>query len=359
VAVKTGTVLDAAGNPRLGWIVALDRDVVVVMARAGRTPRTFAAALAEALGRARTPAREAARVQVFGLVGADRVKGRCSGHGVALAGSAPALLPDAEVPLLAHARGGPLLCAGGPWLLRLPGATSPRPYAGAFLHDPAPPSIAGPAGGGTERERNARRGSDLVFRTTRLAYAAGVVAAEDAGARGEPRVALARVVDANGAHPRHPGRPVCDTTHCQVFLGTAPAGKEERRALARPLRAGRWLAFARGGAAPWREARSVAAVRSALGADARGLRFGGGRVSFVASASDGAERWEERRELPCETLRGPLKLPSCPDRAAPAGDDLVFEGRGEGHGEGLDVEWARRSGLDADRILEKAYSPAR
>jgi hypothetical protein len=356
VAAKTGTVLDAAAAPRLGWIVAVDRDAVVVMARAGRTPRTFAGELAQALARARTPAREAARVQVFGLVGPERVKGRCAGRGLAISGGAPALLADGEVALAEAARGGSLLCAGGAWQVRLPGAAPARAYAGIFAADAAPPLDPAAAEGATARERHARRGSDLVFRTTRLAYAAGVVSAEDAAARGEARVALARVADANGLHPRHAGRPVCDTTHCQVFLGTAAPGREERRALQQPLRAGAWLPFARGGREAWREERPAAAVEAALGAGARALAFRGGRVSFVASASDGAARWEERRERPCEALRGPLKLPACPERAvAGPGGAVVFEGRGQGHGEGLDVEWAKRSGLDAERILEAAY----
>jgi hypothetical protein len=398
VAAKTGTVLDAAGNPRLGWIVAIDRDLVVVMTRAGRTPRSFAGAFAEALGRARAPAREAARVQVFGLVGAEHVRGRCAGKGFAVVDRTPVLLPDAEIPLLQPAdppappprsgagpvrRDGPapasaraLLCAGGPWRVRLPGAPAARSYAGTFLNEPAPPlpGDASPTDGsgsppqprsagrwssGDARERNARRGSDLVFRTTRLAYAAGVVAAEDAAARGEARVALARVVDANAAHARHGGRPVCDTTHCQAFLGTAAGGPEERRALARPLVAERWLPFARGGAEGWREERTAAAVQSALGAGARALRFGRGRVSFIASEGDATGQWEERREVPCEALRGPLKLPSCPDRAVATGGAFVFEGRGQGHGEGLDVEWAKRSGLDAEKILEAAYGRGR
>ena len=100
-------------------------------------------------------------------------------------------------------------------------------------------------------------------------------------------------------------------------------------------------------------------MQAALGADARGLQFRGGHVSFIASASEGAASWEERRELPCEALRGPLRLPACPERAAARGGALVFEGRGQGHGEGLDVEWAKRSGLDADRILEAAYGRTR
>ena len=357
VAVKTGTVLDAAAAPRQGWIVAVDADLVVVVARAGRAPRSFAAEAAGAVARARSPGRQAARVQLFGLVGAGAVRGRCDGVGVSLEAGGPALLPREPVGLLALARGGPLLCAGGAWLISLPGGAAPRPYAGALRHDPAPEPAGAADEEATAREQRARRGSDLILTTTRLAYAAGVVAAEDASLRGEPRVALARVADANVAHSRHPGRPVCDTTHCQAFLGTAPDRAEDRQALQQPLRATAWLAFSRGGAERWREARSLEAVRRLLGEGARDLAFGGGQVTFAATAADGAHRWEERRSLPCERLRGPLKLPACPERASPEGETLVFSGRGQGHGEGLDVEWARRSGRPAAEILRQAYGP--
>ena len=353
VALKTGTVLDPEANPRLGWIAAVDDDVVVVMARAGMPPRAFAHLLAGALGEARAPARAAARVQVFGLVAAGEVQARCPGHGFALAPSGPVLLEDLEVPLLERSRAGPLACAGGPWLVRLPGAWVPRPYAGVFSLDPAPSPLA--ASPGTAREMKARRGSDLVFRTTRLLYAAGVAAAEDASLKGEARVALARVADCNARHSPHRGRAVCDTTHCQVFQGTPAPLSEDRRALAAPLGALRWLPFARGGDEPWHEERSVEAVEAVLGRQARAYRFASGRVLFLASSTDGKDLWEEERALPCEALRGPLKLPSCPNGARVANGRVLFEGRGVGHGEGLDVEWAKRSGLGADEILERAY----
>jgi hypothetical protein len=354
VAAKTGTVLDAAGAPVLGWIAAVDRDVVVVMARAGRAPRSFAGELAALLPRAREPAREAARVQVLGLVPTEEVTGRCSGTGFLLEPSGPRPLPDGEAALLALARAGPLLCAGGQWLVRYPGLPRPRPYAGVFTREPAPASPPG-AAASTDRERRARRGSDLVFRTTRLLYASGVVAAEDASLRDGARVALARVADANAARSRHPGRPVCDTTHCQAFLGTRAPSPDERAALAAPVEGRAWLPFSRGGSEPWRAERPRAAVEAALAPGARSLTFGEGRVRFTAGGGDGVAPWEERRSAPCELLRGPLKLRSCPERASQAGDRFVFEGRGEGHGEGLDLEWAKRSGLGADEILRRAY----
>ena len=355
VAAKTGTVLDAAANPRLGWIAAVDRDVVVVMARAGRTPRAFASELASALERARRPAHGAARVQTFGLVEPGGVTGRCAGRGFVLAEGVPHPLPEGDARLVDLAREGPLLCAGGAWMVRPAGGAEPRAYAGVFTFDAAPPLPPAAGTPPTAREARARRGSDLVFRTTRLLYAAGVVAAEDAASSGEVRIALSRVADANGAHPRHPGRPVCDTTHCQAFLGTVRPSREVRTALSAPLRAEAWLPFSRGGAEPWTEARPAATVRALLGPGARAISFRAGRVSFVSGAGDGEDRWEERRELPCESLRGPLKLPSCPLRAAIEGGRVVFHGRGIGHGEGLDVEWAKRSGLPAEGILSRAY----
>src|SRR5262249_40152726 len=49
LAPKTGTVRDARLRPVLGWIVAVDEDVVAVMARRGKMPRAFADELAHAL----------------------------------------------------------------------------------------------------------------------------------------------------------------------------------------------------------------------------------------------------------------------------------------------------------------------
>jgi len=65
--------------------------------------------------------------------------------------------------------------------------------------------------------------------------------------------------------------------------------------------------------------------------------------------------WEEGAPSGCEVLRGPLRLPSCPTGARREGSTMVFEGRGRGHGLGLDVEWAKASGLDAEELLRRAY----
>ena len=66
---------------------------------------------------------------------------------------------------------------------------------------------------------------------------------------------------------------------------------------------------------------------------------------------------ETTEEVPCERVRGPLKLPSCPDFATTlTADTVTFLGVGSGHGLGLDVEAAKRSGKSQDEILRDAYA---
>jgi hypothetical protein len=96
-------------------------------------------------------------------------------------------------------------------------------------------------------------------------------------------------------------------------------------------------------------------VEKILGRHVTALRFEHGRALFVRQSAEG-ELFDERANLPCESLRGPLKLPSCPDRADKKADRYVFVGHGAGHGEGLDVEWAKRNEqLNADELLKRAY----
>jgi hypothetical protein len=354
VAAKTGTLRDAVGDPMLGWIAAVDRDLVVVRVRAGRAPRSFAGEVADALARWR-PAQHATQVQVLGLVPAERILARCPGAGFAAGPEGPVPAPGGFSPLAALARRGRAVCLGGPWQVRFPGLEAPRAYAGVFTWSPAPPYAPPPGEPVSERARRARRGSDLVFRTSCLRYVSGVIGAEDASLTGPIRAALARIAAHNAVTPRHTARPLCDTTHCQAFQGTAPPRAEEREALREPPLPGGWLPFSRGGDEPWRQRRPAAAVERLLGASARALAFSAGRARFLETVTAGDAPHEEAREIPCERLRSPLRLPACPERAFADGGDVVFEGRGAGHGEGLDLERAKRSGLSAAALLREAY----
>lgn len=363
VATKTGTVRDAASRPSFGWIAAVDADLVAVLVRPGKMPRQFADEVPASLARARVKrGLEAARVQVFGLVPPGDVQAHCPGAGFALEAGVPRAAPPEWTRLDGLTQKGAAVCLGAPWRVRFPKAGEEgRDYAGVFTWS-EPPAYRPPPGVPTSPSAlKARRGSDFVFRTTRLQYTAGVVAAEDVTLEGEARVALARVVAHNErhSHSRHPGRPICDTTHCQAFRGTVRVQPEEAKAVGLPaLKWKEWLLFSQGGEEPWREERPRGEVERLVGRSLVSLRFEAGRALFILTKTEGEVTYESSGSLPCDLLRSGLKLPSCPRTASFDGRVMVFEGRGRGHGEGLDVEAAKASGLGNDAILEGAYGRA-
>jgi hypothetical protein len=365
VALKTGTVRDAASRPVLGWIVAIDEDVVAVMTRRGRAPRTFFGELARAFVEMRKTDRDldrVARVQAFGLLSPSTIEARCSG--VSFFTRDDGTIVSSTVarfsPLLPSIVSGEALCLGAPWRIRFPGSDEEgREYAGVFTRSPPPPfRSAIDALPISERARRARTGSEIVFRTTRLAYTLGVVAAEDSGIEGEARVALARVVAHNAdVDDRHRGRPVCDTTHCQTFRGTVRAKAADLDLLrGGDLPYGGWLPFSKGGDTAWETVRSASEVENVLGPGAFDLRFGPGRVRYlIPELAERAAVFEDVRDVSCEPLRAALHLLACPREAVHDGDRFVFRGRGEGHGEGLDVEHAKQSAASEAQILDEAY----
>jgi hypothetical protein len=362
VATKTGTVRDADSRPKLGWIVAVDEDLVAVVARPGVMPRAFADEVPELLAKVRRKRAglEAARVQVLGLVPPGDLEAACRGSGFTLEGGTPRALPEGFSKLEPLVSKGAAVCLGSPWRVRFPDAPAGRDYAGVFTRSAPPPYTPPPGVPTSPNALKARRGSDFVFRTTRLQYTAGVVAAEDSELKGEARVALALVVAHNERHAdsRHPGRPVCDTTHCQTFLGTVRVQAEEERALRHgPLRWREWLPFSQGGQEPWRETRPRTQVESLLGQGVTAVRFSEGRVHYLRMKHEGGAVFDVAESQPCEVLRSALKLPACPRTVTFENARATFEGRGQGHGEGLDVEAAKASGLDAARILDRAYGP--
>ena len=293
---------------------------------------------------ARTRSELAVEVQVFGLVGSDRVSVQCPGRAARVSGFTVEELPGGWQTLRGALGTGTILCTGGPWQVRVAGG-KPRPYAGVFSFRPLPERTPEP--GSTRREARARRGSEVIFRTTLADYVSGVMAAEQGGLRGEAAVALAQVIAHDARVERHLGRPVCDTTHCQAFLGTAASSPEVTRALEFPeLPTTRWLPYFRGGNEPWEVRRPAAKVHALLG-DVQ--RFGGDGRTLEVVRSKGIER------TACEPVRAALRLPSCPTEGLPEGETVRIRGRGRGHGLGLDVEAARASGLDASELLRRAY----
>ncbi|HEY3586759.1 MAG TPA: SpoIID/LytB domain-containing protein, partial [Myxococcaceae bacterium] len=322
-------------------------DLVRIETAAGRSPPWSAADLVARVDedrvivgelRAMVPPRgradSAVEVQVFGLVGSDRVSVRCTGRGVRVRGEQIEDLPSGWQTLRDALGTGTIVCGGGPWEARVDDG-APRPYSGTFSFRPLPDRPPEP--GTTRREARARRGSEVIFHTTLASYVSGVLAAEQAGLTGEPAVALAEVIAHDARVHRHRGRPLCDTTHCQAFLGTTEPTTEVSRALELPdLPTDRWLPYFRGGVEAWEVRRPTAELRAALG-DVQRLT-GDGRTVEVSRAA-GVEH------VPCERVRAALRLQGCPTEGVVEGETVRLRGRGRGHGLGLDVEAARRSGL--------------
>jgi hypothetical protein len=363
LALKTGTVRDADARVELGVIVAVDTDVLAVLVRKGRMPRAMAADLVEVLEPFRGQREQVStEVQVLGLLPTDAVEARCAGLAVVVAPSGPELATHTSSALSLLVKSGQALCLGAPWMVSFPrGPQGGRPYAGSFRFDPPPPyRLPDGAPPISERTRRAREGSSFIF-TTRLGlYTAGVLAAEDGPIAGEPRVALALTIAHNAQAPRHPHRPVCDTTHCQAFLGTVAPQAAELAALAQAdATPGGWLPFSQGGDEAWTESRPLPRVARALGGVPSALGFSDGEVHATVESTEGDARYDDHLTLPCETLRNTLQLPACPASAQVTGSEVHFSGRGRGHGLGLDVERAKKSSRDARGILQEAYGPGR
>ncbi len=384
MSAKTGTVRDSASRPILGVLVASDDELVVVRTRRGVAGRGASADVAAAVRRHRHRQLQPVAVQVFGLVPADDVVARCAGTLMTVT-SVPTLVPDANrgTSLRALTRGqspsspsspssrssssssSTAVCVGGPMMVTPTSGRDERAYAGTFIFAP-PAAVAVVDDSATARQRAARRGSDFVFRTSRGAYAAGVVRAEDAAIRGEARVALLKVVDHNvdAGGARHPGRPVCDTTHCQTFLGSVAVDDVAKAALGSAYVAGdarRWLPFSQGGDVAWQESRPAPQLRAAVGAFVS-VHVKDGAVVVVRQRVGRDGPYDDAEPFDCERLRSRLRLPSCPSAVRIDGDDVIFEGKGAGHGLGLDVEAAKKAaaaGQSAQQLLDGAYATSK
>lgn len=355
-AFKTGTVRDPQSRPLVGWLVQVTDRLVAVSVVVGKQPRDFAQASARRLAAASTRlVDKPAAVQTFGLVGASQVSLRCPG--VAMRGPRHDGQAQVAIRLDDALTDGPLVCLGAPWMVKVGGpgqapSNDERPYAGVFTqvafddHAPVADSTA------SRRALRARRGSDVIFTTSLGAYVAGVTRDEAGPFGGAVREALVRVIAHNVYEPRHDGRPICDTTHCQVFKGTAHLGSEDARSVARGLPYHGWLPFALGGDAAWEKRIAAHEVARVLGANPTHLEFENGEATYIRTIEGPAD---ERVRVPCEVVRNALHLPACPDSVLPDGGLWTFAGRGEGHAAGLNLLDARSSNSTADSLLSAAY----
>ncbi|NJK90259.1 MAG: hypothetical protein HC923_13330 [Myxococcales bacterium] len=227
-----------------------------------------------------------------------------------------------------------LLCLGGVFRVESLKFAQPRTYAGTFVGSRPTRS----ASGRHPKEARRREGSPLIFETTRSRYVAGVLAAEEPDVTPRSRPALIEAIDGNVRDTwAHEGRPICDESHCQRFVGTEePDAKLREQLAASPTpNARRWTLFHPAREVPWTLQR---AVPGSLGRGARAPRWSDGELSWLHQRTVGEEAWEEFRKSSCDDVRQTFRLPGCPSSVREVTPGLwEFRGDRRGHARGLSV----------------------
>lgn len=398
IGLKSGTIRNVHGEPEHGWIVAIGPKsdlgrptFLAAIHQRGSSPQILLSRLRAHLQEVLSPnplARlsvPAAKVQILGLVPRASISARCenqmlvNGSDVTDSRSEPG--KEATFELSGLSDGTKLRCDRGPVMLKYPrpGGFSERSYWGE-IELSAPPSAL-KASAPSVRQARARRGSEVLLVTSERSYIAGVLASEFPSGRAESLKALALVVKfnlKNASQFRHQGRPICDTTHCQVFgtrnrdEGARPGEKYSNIAqeiaglnLVGELK-DPWLMFSIGGAKSWSKEIPSDEVKELLKLQqvVHSIQRGNGpneiaRNSIVVTL--GPTGQGIRRTFPCEKFRNLLHLPSCPDQASPSEENSawIFEGAGEGHGFGMDLIGADRLAAEGrtSREILRTYFP--
>jgi hypothetical protein len=394
------------GEPEHGWIIAIGPKsdsgrptFLAAIHQRGSSPQIllsrFRAHLQEVLSpnplaRLSVPA---AKVQILGLVPRASITARCENQ-MLVNGSDAAASGDARADSASESNravstelsrlsdGTKLRCDRGPVWLKYPrpGGFSERSYWGEI--ELSAPPLALKASAPSVRQARARRGSEVLLVTSERSYIAGVLASEFPSGRAESLKALALVVKfnlKNASQFRHRGRPICDTTHCQVFgtrnrdEGARPGEKYSNIAqevaglnLVGELK-DPWLMFSIGGAKSWTKEIPSDEVKEHLKLQqvVHSIQRSSGpndstRNSIVVTLGPTGQGL--RQTFPCEKFRNLLHLPSCPEQASPSEDSAawIFEGAGEGHGFGMDLVGADRLAAEgrSSREILRAYFPS-
>jgi hypothetical protein len=417
IALKSGTLRNARGEPEHGWIIAVGPDSVgpdsvgpdsvgpdsvgpamgrgdekrrpsflALIHQQGASPQLLLArmrahiqsvfqAKSEAVEDATTDSVAAtpavAKVQLLGLVPRASITAKCENL---LILNGEDTNNFSELKLAGLTDGTKFRCDRGPLILSYPksGGFIDRKYWGQ-IEISSPPVLDNQAP--TARQGRARRGSEIVLTTSQRSYIAGVLASEFPNGRHEALKALAHVVKYNLIHAgvtRHEDRPICDTTHCQVFgtrnedRGAGPGerlSKIAQEALRFNLKGDTgepWLMYSIGGSQPWSQSVEVRSIEIELGLEQA-------LYSITRLANESAIQIKMGhigqgliRKIECEKFRNALHLPSCPLSAELQEENAwTFKGVGSGHGSGLDLTKANRMAAEGRTSLEilRAYFP--
>lgn len=367
IALKTGSVRSSTGEPIHSWIVALgprNQEGVssfrAVIHGEGRATTHLLPELRRLLARRLWQQSNAAKVQVLGLVPLTDLRFSCPNGGLGLKrpiGQRWTLVRQPRNPI-PMGKNTEWMCLGTPGQLHFKsrkGTLLTRSYYGRLRVESEDvleqiPSSPLPTDG---RRFRARRGSAVTLITSEGHYAEQVLASEFPRGHGETLKALAFGVLHNLHHSPHPDRPVCDTTHCQVFAhqhGIAHHLEARIRDSVEDVLNRRqnikfekeWFFFSLGGLKPWRKKISPKFIGKELALNGDINEIKPGLHKWLVSTKEG-----QHLRLKCEDLRNQLRLLSCPDSVEKEPGYWAFSGHGQGHGKGLsliEADLAARAG---------------
>jgi hypothetical protein len=265
-------------------------------------------------------------------------------------------------------QGNSYMCLGGPMLLSFPLAnkkTETRPYFGVLEYLPTPQHKQSEYDQNSllqENQMKARSFSPYRLHTSERYYLWGVLAAEYPRGQVEVLKALSVIARQNLHFYKSTGETICDNTYCQVFgprqdlpkiLSSKLMSAVEDSLLVdlRFPEGKRWLYFSLGGTNPWKKELSKDVLEKTF--KVTGLYDIDMKDHQVYVSSKNTVS-----TYPCEIFRNQTKLYSCPDKIVELKEKWLFEGKGEGHGMGLDLINASTmasQGKDKKQILNRFF----
>jgi peptidoglycan hydrolase-like amidase len=197
----------------------------------------------------------------------------------------------------------------------------------------------------TTKMIRARRGSEFILETSVYNYLLNTLAAEFPNGKMEVLKALAISSYVNLKSNRHRDRPICDTTHCQVYYPFAalPKAKKKRihKALLRVFSSSGWTEFKKlewmpfylGGTKSWSKRLEGKFLLKRLGLSESAVKIDVEQKKVQLALNN-----QTSRSFSCEYFRNQLNLFSCPSTVSLIGKNVwLASGNGEGHGIGMDL----------------------
>ncbi len=388
IGLKSGTIRDGNGQPLHGWIVAfggLDfkghASWIAVIHQEGTTPKELLVPLFNLLKKNLFNHWRKAEVQILGLVPKTAISIQCadSSFFISQTGDNPWKFTEDRKMSGAKINGEEkLMCLGGPLKISFPlknrklfsrnyfGLLESREFKDHKERQEKEKFFV------SSRVARARQGSEWILNTSERHYLMNTVLSEFPKGNTETLKALTLILRNNQKVHRHSGRPLCDTTHCQVFGqgldGASLSHKNKINDILRQMETkelvwkeslnvkDHWLPFYLGGRGFSEKIISQKEIQNRLNIY---------EPLFLISKREntiqivlGKQGLGRRIDYPCETFRNDLQLLSCPDMIEKEHGKWIFKGKGEGHGLGvplIEADAFAAQGIDHLNLITKYY----